>query len=57
MIAPPYKVLADGVIFISGYRGSLILGYRVKSKWARGSREGGFSKQAFKQHLALNTVV
>ena len=32
-----------GVIFISGHGVSTILGYRVKSKWARGSRERGFS--------------
>lgn len=35
-----------GVIFISGHGVSTILGYRVKSKWARGSRERGFSKYA-----------
>ena len=33
-----------GVIFISGHGVSTILGYRVKSKWARGSRERGFSR-------------
>ena len=34
-----------GVIFISGHGVSTILGYRVKSKWARGSRERGFSSR------------
>ena len=37
-----------GVIFISGHGVSTILGYRVKSKWARGSRERGFSMQALR---------